>query len=151
VFHTEPPRVIVRRRRTPEVRRYSGTWKVAYADFVTAMMSFFMVMWILGLSDQDKMTISGYFNDPMGYSRTQPLTRNIVRFPGAAVTQGRVDTSKPDIVGKEQKDIVLVGHRISAAIKKDELIGNPYLHQPAEVENVMKYVQVVSEKDGLLL
>ncbi len=41
-----------------------GAWKVAYADFVTAMMAFFMVMWITGQSKQMKQAVAHYFNDP---------------------------------------------------------------------------------------
>jgi chemotaxis protein MotB len=41
-----------------------GAWKVAYADFVTAMMAFFLVMWIVAQSDQVKQAIAHHFNDP---------------------------------------------------------------------------------------
>ena len=41
-----------------------GAWKVAYADFVTAMMAFFLVMWIVAQSDQMKTAIAHHFNDP---------------------------------------------------------------------------------------
>ncbi len=41
-----------------------GAWKVAYADFVTAMMAFFMVMWITGQSKQVRQAIAHYFNAP---------------------------------------------------------------------------------------
>ncbi len=41
-----------------------GSWKVAYADFVTAMMAFFLVMWILAQSKPVKQAIAQYFNDP---------------------------------------------------------------------------------------
>ena len=41
-----------------------GAWKVAYADFVTAMMAFFLVMWIVAQSDQVKEAIAHHFNDP---------------------------------------------------------------------------------------
>ena len=41
-----------------------GAWKVAYADFVTAMMAFFMVMWITAQNKQMKMAVAHYFNDP---------------------------------------------------------------------------------------
>ena len=41
-----------------------GAWKVAYADFVTAMMAFFMVMWITAQNKQTKMAVAHYFNDP---------------------------------------------------------------------------------------
>jgi chemotaxis protein MotB len=43
-----------------------GAWKVAYADFVTAMMAFFMVMWLTSQSDEVKQAIGGYFQDPWG-------------------------------------------------------------------------------------
>ena len=48
---------------------HGGSWKVAYADFVTAMMAFFMVMWILGMDDKTKMAIEGYFANPVGYKK----------------------------------------------------------------------------------
>ena len=45
-----------------------GAWKVAYADFVTAMMAFFLVMWITSQNDEVKKAIGGYFQDPWGTS-----------------------------------------------------------------------------------
>jgi len=46
---------------------HGGAWKVAYADFVTAMMAFFLVMWIVSLSQPTKEGIQKYFNDPLKY------------------------------------------------------------------------------------
>lgn len=46
---------------------HGGAWKVAYADFVTAMMALFIVLWILGQSDEVKQAVSSYFKDPIGY------------------------------------------------------------------------------------
>ena len=48
---------------------HGGSWKVAYADFVTAMMAFFMVMWILGMDEKTKQAIEGYFSNPVGYKK----------------------------------------------------------------------------------
>ena len=45
---------------------HRGAWKVAYADFVTAMMAFFMVMWLMNSSEQVKKSVAGYFTDPTG-------------------------------------------------------------------------------------
>src|SRR5437868_12626648 len=45
-----------------------GAWKVAYADFVTAMMAFFLVMWICGQDQKIKRAVSYYFTDPFGAS-----------------------------------------------------------------------------------
>lgn len=43
-----------------------GAWKVAYADFVTAMMAFFLVMWIVAQGKEVKDSVSHYFVDPLG-------------------------------------------------------------------------------------
>jgi chemotaxis protein MotB len=43
---------------------HGGAWKVAYADFVTAMMAFFMVMWLMGSDEETKQAVSAYFKDP---------------------------------------------------------------------------------------
>ncbi len=48
---------------------HGGSWKVAYADFVTAMMAFFLVMWIVGMDDKAKESIQGYFSNPVGFKK----------------------------------------------------------------------------------
>ena len=63
------PIIIVKKKVTGHGGHHGGAWKVAYADFVTAMMAFFMVMWILGMDDKTKMAIEGYFANPVGYKK----------------------------------------------------------------------------------
>src|SRR5512140_1168737 len=48
---------------------HGGAWKVAYADFVTAMMALFIVLWLLNSSKQIKEAVGGYFKDPTGTSK----------------------------------------------------------------------------------
>jgi len=45
-----------------------GAWKVAYADFITALMALFIVLWLMGSSAAVKHAVSGYFRDPRGYT-----------------------------------------------------------------------------------
>jgi chemotaxis protein MotB len=45
---------------------HGGAWKVAYADFVTAMMSLFIVLWLLNSSQKVQEAVAGYFKDPSG-------------------------------------------------------------------------------------
>ncbi len=47
---------------------HGGAWKVAYADFVTAMMALFIVLWLLNTSKQVQEAVGGYFKDPSGNS-----------------------------------------------------------------------------------
>jgi len=49
-------------------RTRGGAWKVAYADFVTALMALFIVLWMMNSSRAVKDSISGYFRDPKGYT-----------------------------------------------------------------------------------
>lgn len=63
---------------------HGGSWKVAYADFVTAMMAFFMVLWIMGLSDELRIEVQGYFNDPMGFMKNPPRSREVFSIKGVA-------------------------------------------------------------------
>jgi chemotaxis protein MotB len=51
-------------------RRSGGAWKVAYADFVTALMALFIVLWLMNSSQKVKASVSGYFRDPRGFART---------------------------------------------------------------------------------
>ncbi len=48
---------------------HGGAWKVAYADFVTAMMALFIVLWLMNTSKQVQEAVGGYFKDPMGTSK----------------------------------------------------------------------------------
>ena len=58
--------IIIKRAKKAAHAHHGGSWKVAYADFVTAMMAFFMVMWILGLSEATRKSIEAYFTNPAG-------------------------------------------------------------------------------------
>lgn len=61
------PIVIVKKVKKAGHAHHGGSWKVAYADFVTAMMAFFMVMWLIGLDDSTRRSIEQYFSHPVGY------------------------------------------------------------------------------------
>lgn len=60
-----PPEIVIVRRRSndDEGGHHGGVWKIAYADFMTAMMAFFLVMWLVNASDKKVLTqVASYFN-----------------------------------------------------------------------------------------
>ncbi len=61
--HQTPVRIVIKKKRG-HGGHHGGAWKVAYADFVTAMMALFIVLWIVGQSASVKQAISAYFKDP---------------------------------------------------------------------------------------
>lgn len=67
----EKPLIIVRRVKKVAGGHHGGAWKVAYADFVTAMMAFFLVLWLLGAATKEqKAAISEYFKNPSAFNGT---------------------------------------------------------------------------------
>jgi chemotaxis protein MotB len=58
--------IIVIRKNVAHAAHHGGAWKVAYADFVTAMMALFIVLWLMNSSEQVKKAVSVYFQDPSG-------------------------------------------------------------------------------------
>ncbi|MBN8800215.1 MAG: flagellar motor protein MotB [Lysobacteraceae bacterium SCN 69-123] len=82
------PTVIVRRvKKIQGGGHHGGSWKVAYADFVTAMMAFFLVMWLLAsTSKPDRAAISEYFRNPSPLSGTSSTPAPGMAGPGGAST-----------------------------------------------------------------
>ena len=59
--------IIIKKKKVSGHGHHGGAWKVAYADFVTAMMAFFLLLWLLGsTSKEDRQQIQAYFKDPTG-------------------------------------------------------------------------------------
>ncbi len=75
--------IIVIKKKSGHGGHHGGAWKVAYADFVTAMMSLFIVLWLMGSSEKVKKAVAGYFNDPKG---TGSLLGTTMAGDGVAVT-----------------------------------------------------------------
>jgi chemotaxis protein MotB len=67
LHHDEAP-VIRIVRKAAHGGHHGGAWKVAYADFVTAMMALFIVLWILGQNESVQKQVAAYFKDPTGRS-----------------------------------------------------------------------------------
>ncbi|MBZ5723119.1 MAG: OmpA family protein [Acidobacteriia bacterium] len=61
--------IIIIKRKGGHGGHHGGAWKVAYADFVTAMMALFIVLWLLNSSKQVQVAVGGYFKDPTGNSK----------------------------------------------------------------------------------
>src|SRR5215831_3755431 len=70
---------------------HGGAWKVAYADFVTAMMALFIVLWLMSSSEQVKKAVSGYFRDPSGKGAEQGTGQGNI---GENIGLGKQDMTK---------------------------------------------------------
>lgn len=91
---------IIRRTKRGHGGHHSGAWKVAYADFVTAMMAFFLVMWIVGLNTAVKEAIASYFKDPVGFMKATESGKKVVDMSNPGILK------YPEIKPEITKEIV---------------------------------------------
>lgn len=111
---------------------HGGAWKVAYADFVTAMMALFIVLWVLGQDEETKEAVSQYFKDPIGFSS---LGKNIL--PGsAAITDP--DAAAEALREMEKEKLKNMGDKLLA-----EMSGDP------EFKEMMDQIEIEFVEEGM--
>ena len=68
--------IIIVKKKGGHAAHHGGAWKVAYADFVTAMMALFIVLWLMNASKQVQEAVGGYFKDPRGFAKMVGTNQN---------------------------------------------------------------------------
>ncbi len=94
--------IIVRRKKRKAGGGHGGAWKIAYADFVTAMMAFFLLMWLLGSTTKGDLSgISEYFRTPLKVAMQGGLgtgdSSSIVKGGGTDLTRSNGQVRKGEI------------------------------------------------------
>ncbi|WP_434027154.1 flagellar motor protein MotB [[Pseudomonas] boreopolis] len=143
----EKPTIVVRRvRKARRGGHHGGAWKVAYADFVTAMMAFFLVLWLLGATTpRQRAAISEYFRNPSPLAGESPApspgmngpggasssmiklggTMEIPRGPGRDFALNKVDPQSPEQQRQQEK------RRLEALMRQlQEAIGRSQALEP---------------------
>ncbi|SFM39567.1 flagellar motor protein MotB [Marinobacter zhejiangensis] len=89
--------IIVKRKKVVAGGHHGGSWKVAFADFATAMMAFFLVLWLTATATPEQIeAVEGYFRDPVGY--VDGGSRNPVDLGGSASV---VEASSADVADSQ--------------------------------------------------
>ncbi|ODU52977.1 MAG: flagellar motor protein MotB [Lysobacteraceae bacterium SCN 69-48] len=140
----EKPTVIVRRvKKVQGGGHHGGSWKVAYADFVTAMMAFFMVMWLVGaLTTKQREAVSDYFKNPSPIAGASPApapgmngpggasnsmiklggTMDLPKGPGAEFTRNPTDATEAQRRAQEQQRLEALKKELEEAISKSQAL-----------------------------
>lgn len=118
--HKEEPIIIKKKKGHHGHAAHGGSWKVAYADFVTAMMAFFIVMWILGQSEQIRQMVSAYFKDPGAFNfitgkRTVPIKIDVFENPETGKGEGKEKHQFTFFLPPEQQDTL--AEKVSEKLK----------------------------------
>ena len=91
--------IIIKRIKKGGHGHHGGAWKVAYADFVTAMMAFFLLLWLLSVTTQDKKkAIADYFTPTIGIKDSKGIGLNGGKSPSSKKGKANTDLTAPGIV-----------------------------------------------------
>jgi len=136
--------IIVRRKKKKAHAHHGGAWKIAYADFVTAMMAFFLLMWLLGSTTKgDLQGIADYFQTPLKVAMQGGSgsgdSSHIIKGGGKDLSrttgqQAKSDNPSPrptislrpaqgDAAQLDKARLAQLKQRIEAAIEKDGVLG----------------------------
>ena len=134
--------IIVKRVKKIAGGHHGGAWKIAFADFATAMMAFFMLLWLMSsATPEQKRQISGYFQDPIGFTESaSPFVIDL----GGTPTPAPDRTLNPESQGQPDDDEIRVN-------PKDETEENPPQTQvpdPTNAESIAE--QAEQERLGLV-
>jgi chemotaxis protein MotB len=91
-----PKPIIIIKKKGAHGGHHGGAWKVAYADFVTAMMALFIVLWLLNSSQKIQKAVGGYFRDPSGTAQQAGSDMNGVE-ENFVVTKDNMDEIKDQL------------------------------------------------------
>ncbi len=118
----EQPIIVIRRKKAGH-GHHGGAWKVAYADFVTAMMAFFLVMWLAAQDSRIRDSVAGYFQQP-GVLPHETSNSVMASGMGGIDANGiAVISRKPNgLLPQEQKSLVAAAEHIKdTLLKREEL------------------------------
>ena len=107
---TARPIIVKRIKAAPEAGHHGGAWKVAYADFVTAMMAFFLLMWLLNATTEDQRKgLADYFDpaiplSPMSGGGTDVLSGDSVYAADTLAHEGHGGLGEEELTDAELAD-----------------------------------------------
>lgn len=121
--------IIIKRVKKSDGGHHGGAWKIAFADFMTAMMAFFLVMWLMtSATPEQKRAISGYFQDPIGF---------IESASPYVIDLGGTPTPSPDRTLHEEPDQAIE----QASITAEQLEGLSDQMEQARLAIVLQELQ----------
>ncbi len=117
-----PKPIIIKRIKKAGHDFHGGSWKVAFADFATAMMAFFLLLWLMGNTNEaERKAISGYFNDPSGVANKSGATTSVIGEGGA--DSAVIQIEAPDVkLSDKDVDTELNEQQILDLAEQQELL-----------------------------
>src|ERR1700758_938013 len=151
--------IIIKRIKKSGHAAHGGAWKIAYADFVTAMMAFFLLMWLLGsTTDGDKKGIADYFQSPLKIALAGGSgsgdSNSVLKGGGERLTSTVGQVKKGDI--EAQRNTINL-HKLKAEQKRAEITRLENLKQEIQqkmqssdkLKDLSSQIRLDMTRDGL--
>ncbi len=131
------PTIVIKKKKRGHHGHHGGAWKVAYADFVTAMMAFFLVLWLVGQSKAVKAAVAGYFREPGIFDQPRsdgPIPGGTVKLDPESTTPEAAKT----LIEDEKASLEKAARRI-----------RKLLMEAPDLERLAKQIEISVTRDGL--
>ncbi|MCX8110303.1 MAG: OmpA family protein [Syntrophorhabdaceae bacterium] len=145
--HNIPIRIVIKKK--GHGGHHGGAWKVAYSDFVTAMMALFIVLWIVGQNNSIKQAIAAYFKDPTIFIGGSGIHSGTSGAPPKPVLFPKEDTKESDQAFKAfQEEISKIKGEMEKLKAESKKIENIVASTPG-FEKFMDKIQLSVTEEGL--
>ena len=133
---------IIKRHGGHEDGHHGGVWKIAFADFMTAMMAFFLVMWLISANDKTKATIASYFNpvklvdtttQPKGLEDAKAVESSAATNKTAKAANAKEEPSKEHPKAEAQEAAKTGGEEPTSAKAKEKHLASALQDDPYAV------------------
>jgi chemotaxis protein MotB len=138
----QPIIVIKKIRKKGHVGHHGGAWKIAYADFVTAMMAFFLLMWLLSYTDPGtRQGIADYFN--------RPLKALLTAGPGSGPTTAPKTPKEQieELKKQEQKKLEELKHKLDSVTEQNPKLRAFKNQIKIEITTEGLRIQIIDQKN----
>jgi chemotaxis protein MotB len=99
-----PEIIIIKRHSAHEEEHHGGAWKIAFADFMTAMMAFFLVLWIISATDKNTKTLIARYFNPVKVEEPAKAQKGIHGAPEKGATYAPEDGNGAPNAGKSSEE-----------------------------------------------
>lgn len=136
--------IIIKKKKHRGHAHHGGAWKVAYADFVTAMMALFIVLWIVGQSKQVKQYVAHYFKDPGAFFEN---TKGGGMFTGSSVVNSTQQVEENLL--RESKKLAEVASSILRQVEKDSALQGLMNQMSMEISDEGLRIQLYESSENV--
>jgi chemotaxis protein MotB len=141
----EQPIIIVKKRAQGHAH-HGGAWKVAFADFMTAMFAMFLVLWIVNQSSDVKSAVAGYFQDPLG--RANEFGSSILPGEGAQSQSPRI-MSPNQVIDLRRDRLRQLAQQMRQQIREVPALADIADHVEIEITDEGLRVQLLEDSSGV--